>query len=320
VLVTPRSFGRGNPELRTRLEREVAEVHYMPSAGLSSADLISLVGEIDGWIAGLDFITREVLEHAPRLRVIARYGVGTDRIDINAAQARNVVVTATPGANADAVAELVLAFIFALARRLTWADREVRSGHWPAVTGATVSESTLGIVGLGWTGRRLAAKARTLGCTVIAHDPAISPDVADRHGVGLLDLPLLLERADFVSLHVPLTKTTERFVDETFLARMRPGAYLINAARGDLVDERALAQALDSGHLAGAALDVHSREPLAPDPHLLEHPNVILTPHFAAHTAGAHASMGSMALHDCIAVLRGLEPSHPVPAATVRPA
>lgn len=312
VLVTPRSFGRGDDSLRAELERSVAHVRYAAAPNLAADGLGELLADVDGWIAGLDAITAEVLAYAPRLRVIARYGVGVDQIDLAAARARGIVVTNTPGANTDAVAELTLALFSALARSIPWSDREIRAGRWPTVDGRELGRSTVALVGLGAVGKGVARRARALGCSVVATDPAADPRFAAEHRIRLVELDEALAAADFVSLHLPLTPETAHLVDAGFLARTKPGAYLVNTARGGLVDEQALADALRSGHLAGAALDVHDTEPLPVDSPLRALDNLVLTPHSASHTKEAYANMGRMALRDCLAVLDGEPPGHPV--------
>jgi phosphoglycerate dehydrogenase-like enzyme len=317
VLATPRSFGAHDPSLKSELEGMVKTVRYLPSPGMRADELIPLVGDVDGWIAGLDEITRSVIAAAPRLKVIARYGVGTEQVDLEAARERGIVVTNTPGANADAVAELTIAFVLALARRITAAERSARAGIWSPVRGLTVAGRSIGLVGLGAVGRAVAIRARALGCRVLAREPAPDTEFAASHGIELVELDELLSRADFVSLHVPLLPETRGMVNEAFLERMKPGSFLINTARGELIDESALVQAVTSGHLAGVALDTLAQEPPPTDAPLLHLDTVIVTPHIGAHTDGATNAMGRAALRDCLAVLAGRSPEYPVlPTAT----
>lgn len=312
VLVTPRSFGLDDPTLRERLEAEVAAVRYVPSPGMDPAELVPLVGDVDGWIAGLDRIDQSVLEAAPRLKVIARYGVGTEQVDLEAACRQGVAVTNTPGANADAVAELTIGFLFALARGLVPAVEAARGGNWTPVRGRSLEGRVVGLVGFGAVGRAVARRAAALGCRVLACDPLADARLASDHGTELASLDELLAQADFVSLHVPLSPETRALADDAFLAKMRRGSYLVNTARGEVVDEAALLRAVESGHLAGAALDTLVDEPPPADHPLLHAERVIVTPHVGAHADGATAAMGRMALDDCLAVLSGREPAHPV--------
>ena len=315
VLVTPRSFARGDDELRGALTGAVADVRWRQDGGLAGAELAKLAADADGWIAGVEPIDRAVLAGAERLRVIARYGVGVDAIDLAAARERGIVVTNTPGANSAAVAELVIGLIFALARRIPYADRRARDGVWDRITGVEVEGKVVGLLGFGAVGREVARRARALGCRVIAHDPYPAEDVARSLGVDLAARGEVVAASDFLSLHLPLLPDTAGLVDAAFLAAMKPGAFLINAARGELVQDGALLDALHSGHLAGAALDALSDEP--PDSPFAQLDTVILTPHIGAATDRAMRAMGWRALENCLAVLRGEPPLDPVAPAIV---
>jgi D-3-phosphoglycerate dehydrogenase / 2-oxoglutarate reductase len=271
------------------------------------------VAEADGWIAGVEPIDRSVIEHAPRLKVIARYGVGVDNVDLVAAAERGIVVTNTPGANAGAVAELVIGLLLSLARGIPAADRAVRAGRWIASGGVALEGKALGLLGFGAIGRAVAPRARALGCRVLVYDPAPAAATAARKlDVEQASQAELLAASDFVSLHLPVLPETRGMVDAAFLAAMKPGAYLVNAARGELVNEVALLEALRTGHLAGAALDALAQEPPPPGFPLGELDNVVLTPHLGAHTDRAVRTMGRRAMENCLAVLRGEQPPDPV--------
>jgi D-3-phosphoglycerate dehydrogenase / 2-oxoglutarate reductase len=312
VLVTPRSFGRDAPWLRDRLEGEVRHVIYAPTDETTPEQLRAVLADVHGWIAGLDHIDADVLAAAPRLKVIARYGVGVDNVDLEAARRAGVTVTNTPGANAVAVAELALALAFAVARRVAEADRAVRAGRWPRLAGRTLAGRTVGIVGLGAIGREAGVRFRALGCTVVAHDPVADAGFAARHGIETASLEELVPRSQILSLHVPVTPATVDLVDAELLAALPAEAILVNAARGELVDEAALAEALVSGRLAGAGLDALRIEPPPPGHPLLHAPGVVLTPHIGAQADGALEAMGAQSLADCLAVLAGAAPAHPV--------
>ncbi|MEW6668962.1 MAG: phosphoglycerate dehydrogenase [Thermodesulfobacteriota bacterium] len=306
VLVTPTSFGKDDPRLKPALEESVGSVVYNPLARpLISAELLPLVGDIDAYIAGLDSIDRSVIEAAQGLRVIARYGVGVDRVDIPAATARGIVVTNTPGANSVAVAELTIALMLALARDLCRADTATRRGEWPRLSGVGLRGKTVGLVGFGSIGREVASRLKAFGCRVLTSDPFVQAETAEACGARLVSLDELLPAADFVSLHASLHPTTVGMVDEGFLENMKPGAFLVNTARGELIDEAALARALEEGRMGGVALDCFSREPLPADHPLLRFPKVLVTPHTASHTDEATNAMGWMSLEACLAVLRG---------------
>jgi D-3-phosphoglycerate dehydrogenase / 2-oxoglutarate reductase len=312
VLVTPRSFARHEPALLEHAREAVGELLFRPGLAADDPERTALLARADGWIAGLEQIDAGVLEAAPRLRVIARYGVGTENVDLPAAHGRGIAVTNTPGANAESVAELTIAFVGALARSLPWASAAVRAGGWPRVEGVAIAGRTLGLLGLGAIGRAVARRAHALGMQVLAHDPALAPETIRSADAEPASAQEVVGRADFLSLHVPVLPETRGMVDARFLGRMKPGAFLINAARGELVDETALAAAVRSGHLAGAALDSLAAEPPPPDHPLLALDSVIVTPHVGAHTDAATTEMGRRALADCLAVLDGRPPRHPV--------
>lgn len=313
ILVTPRSFGVGDPALRRELESRVGTVRYNDRGRpLRAAELRELIGDVDGLLAGLDEIDAGVLAAAPRLRVIARYGIGTSNVDLPAAAARGIMVTNTPGANAEAVAELTIGLMFALARRIPQADRAAREGNWRSMQGTEIAGKTVGILGLGRIGRAVARRAVALGCRVIAYDPAVDAHLAARHEVELAPLREVAAAAQFLTLHLPLTAETRDLVDRDLLASMREGACLINTARGELIVEEDLLRALESGHLGGAALDTLRDEPPLPTLPLLGRDDVIVTPHMGAATAESSALMGRLAMEDLLAVLSGRAPRFPV--------
>lgn len=311
VLVTPTSFGRDDPEIKVFLESQVGEVIYNPSGRpLASVELVQLLRGVDGMIAGLDNIDREAIQAAGRLKVIARYGVGVDAVDLQAAEERGIVVTNTPGANAGAVAELTIGLMLALARDLPAAVQATKSGGWPRWKGLALEGKTTGLIGFGAVGQQVARRLRCFHCTILAYDPLVTTAPVELAEVQLLPLDEVTRRADFLSLHCPLTPDTRGMVGAGFLERMKPGAFLINTARGELIDEAALLAALQSGQLGGAALDVFVAQPPPEDNPLLALPQVIATPHMGSHTDSATNAMGWMALRDCLAVLRGEAPLH----------
>lgn len=313
ILVTPTSFGRGDPRLRAELEAAVGSVIYNPTAQpLSSAALRELLPGCHGFIAGLDTIDQGALAAADQLRVIARYGAGVDRIDLEAARSRGIIVTSTPSANAVSVAELAIGLMLALLRSIPAAHMATQAGQWPRLSGVSLEGKVVGLIGFGAIGRHVARRLRGFDCTIIAYDPAGDAALAQSLGVQLLAHDVVVGQADILSLHLPALPATRSMVNPAFLQMMKPGAFLINTARGELIDEEALAGALISGHLSGAALDAFSTEPPARENPLLHAPNVILTPHTGAHTDGAIRAMGWGALHDCLAVLRGEAPTHRV--------
>lgn len=313
VLVTPTTFGLYDKRLRHELEGLVGEVIYnRQGRPLTSSELSEMLPGCHGFIAGLDRVDETALESADQLKVIARYGVGVDNIDLDTAARKKITVTNTPHANSVSVAELTVALLLSLARSIPEAADSVRSGGWPRLQGKLLQGKTVGLIGFGCVGREVARRLQGWGVTLLACDPVGDEDVALSLKVQLVELEQLVRRADFVSLHVPILDETRKMVNGRFLARMRAGAYLINTARGEIVDELALLEALNTGHLGGAALDVYANEPPAPDSPLRRHPRLIATPHCASHTDGAADGMGWQSLRDCVAVLRGENPIHPV--------
>ena len=313
VLVTPTSYGRNDARLKSELESLVGKVTYNTTGKpLPSEQLQGLLPDIDGYIAGLDAIDSAALGAAHHLKVIARYGVGVSNVDLKATSDLGIVVTITPGANSKAVAELTLGLMLNLVRPIIQAATSTREGQWPRTQGISLEGKTIGLIGLGAIGQEVARRLVGFDCQILAYDVVVDRHFADSFGVQIVDQDTLLRESDIVSLHLPALPETRSMVDATFLATMKAGSYLINTARGELIDESALAEALRSGHLRGAALDTFVDEPPRAGNPLLGLPQVIVTPHMGSHTDGATNAMGWMALRDCLAVLKGQEPAHPL--------
>lgn len=309
--MTPTSFGKDDPALKATLEKTVGEVIYNPTdRPLKASEVVPLVKDADGYIAGLDQIDASVIGAANRLKVIARYGVGVDRVDVKVATQKGIVVTNTPGANSAAVAELTIALMLASGRQLCQADRNTRRGEWPRLSGIGVRGKTIGLVGFGSIGREVACRLKGFGSRILVSDPYIKPEMVEGCGVQLVPVEELLASSDFVSLHASLNPSTAGMVNQAFLRRMKSGSFLVNTARGELIDEAALHHSLVQGHLRGAALDCFSKEPPDADNPLLQLPQVMVTPHTGAHTDEAMNTMGWMSLQACLAVLRGERPPH----------
>ncbi len=287
------------------LLRRGAEVDVR--TGLARPELLALIAGYEALVVRSETkVTAEVIEAGRRLQVIGRAGVGVDNIDVEAATRRGIVVVNAPTGNTVAAAEHALALLFAVARRLPQAQAAVQAGRWERsqFIGTEVRGKTLGIVGLGRIGSEVARRARGLEMQVIAHDPYLPPEHAAQLGVRLVPFDLLLAAADFISLHVPLTESTRGLIGRRELALCKPSAYLINAARGGLVDEEALAEVLAEGRLAGAALDVFAKEPPADSP-LLHSEKVVATPHVGALTREAQISVALDVAEQVLAVLQG---------------
>jgi len=260
--------------------------------GKKEEELLPLVATIDAWVVrGATKVTRRLLDAAPQLRWVARAGAGLDNIDTAAASERGIGVLNVPGANAVAVAELVFGLLLALFRRIPEADAAMRRGGFDKIQGRELRGKTLAIVGLGKIGGAVARRARGFEMEVIGFDPVVSAAQARELGVEAVTFEDLFPRADILTLHAPMLPETKGMVGAAQIARMPRGSVLVNAARGALVDEVALVEALRSGALSGAALDVYAEEPPKGSP-LLSMPNVVLTPHIGAATVEAQEAVG----------------------------
>jgi D-3-phosphoglycerate dehydrogenase len=262
--------------------------------GLKGDELAAALGDADAvLVRSATRITREALSGATRLKVIGRAGVGVDTIDVEAATERGVAVMNAPAGNTISAAELAFALLLALIRKVPAADRSMKAGEWnrTAFSGTELYGKTLGLVGAGRVGGEVARRARAFGMRVLAFDPFLSGETAREMEVELVPLESLLSQADVLSLHVPLTEKTRGMLGEAELARVKPGAVIINAARGGVLDEAVLIRLLKEGKLAGAALDVFDQEPLPPDHPLRSLPNVVLTPHLGASTEEAQLNV-----------------------------
>lgn len=286
-----------------------------PGKGDGDLDMETLCRLLDGaagWIVGHARVTRPLLEALPGLRVIARRGVGYDRVDVAAARDLGRVVTIAAGGNDDAVADHTIGLMIAVARRFRESQLAMQAGDWSILNGHDLCERTVGLVGLGRIGKSVVRRLSGFDARVLVHTRSPDADYAARTGIHYVDLPELLRRSDFVSLHAPLTPATRFLIDAPALATMKKGAFLINTARGGLVDDAALLAALTSGHLGGAGLDVFVSEgdpAYAPvSEALLALPNVVATPHAGASSHEGLARTNLVAARSVVAVLNGETP------------
>lgn len=297
-----------DPIAKEGIDRLRREVEVDVATGLSAPQLIERIGVYEGLIVRSETrVTADVIAAGKSLKVIGRAGVGVDNIDVEAATERGILVVNSPGGNTIAAAEHTIAMLLALSRNIAQANASLRSGRWERAgfIGVEVLNKTIGIIGLGRIGSEVARRAQGLMMKVVAYDPFLSADVAAKQGIEMLSLDELLARADYVTLHVPLTADTHHLIGARELALMKPGARLINVARGGIVDEGALCEALARGHLAGAALDVFETEPLSPDSPLLSLPNVVVTPHLGASTREAQVNVAIEVAEEMLLALRG---------------
>jgi D-3-phosphoglycerate dehydrogenase len=288
---------------------------------LDKARLLEVLPEYDALVVRSGTkVTAEVLAAGAKLRVVGRAGTGVDNIDVDAATRRGIVVVNAPASNSVAVAELTIGLIMSLARQIPQAHTSLQSGKWERnkFMGFEMRGKTLGLVGLGRIGAEVARRARGLEMTVLSYDPVVSTDRAAQLGVTLATLDDVLAQSDVVSLHVPLIDATRNMINAARLAQMKPTAYLINAARGGIVDEAALINALERRLIAGAAIDVFAKEPPTDSP-LLGHPRVITLPHLGASTVEAQALTGVDVAEGVIDALKGSTPRYAVNAPFVAP-
>ncbi len=282
--------------------------------------LVAEVGDVDALVVAMEPVTARVLAAAPRLKIVARPGVGYDTVDLDVATRRGVVVTIADGTNHQSVADFTFGLMLEAARGIAAAADGVRRGGWERVVGTEVWNKTLAVIGLGRIGRAVAVRARGFDMRVLAVVRREDRAFADRHGIAFASFDDALAEADFLSLHAPLTPQTENLVDARALARMKRGAYLINTSRGGLVDERALADAVREGRLAGAAVDVLRVQGAGSPSPLIGVPNVVVTPHMATLTREAASRVAASVVDSLLAALDGRRPEHVVnPAVYDRP-
>jgi D-3-phosphoglycerate dehydrogenase len=309
VLVTPTSFAKYDKKLSQELESKVGYVKYnRKGKPLVEEDLLPIIGDFDGMIAGLDDITRKVIENAKNLKVIARYGVGVSNVDLEAAKKAGIYVTNTPGANSTSVAELTIGLAIATARSVPYANVETKKGHWPRLKGITLCGKVFGLIGLGNIAKEVVIRLKCFGCKLLTYHPNRNFEFEEENNIEYCSLDSLLRRSDFVSLHIPVTSDTYKMVEKEFLNKMKKGSILINTSRGELIDENALYESLKVGHIGAVALDTFSKEPPESNNPLLSLKQVISTPHIGAGTDMAANEMGRMAMEDCIRVLNGERP------------
>jgi len=313
VVVTQPLPGERLAELATHCELQVLQAEQS-LRGLRERDQLA---NCHGLVCLLtDTIDRPLLDAMPNLQFVSSVSVGVDHIDVGALTERGIPVGHTPGVLVDTTADLAFALLLAAARRVAEGDRFIRAGNWRPdnrwspdfFLGKDVSGSTLGILGLGAIGQAVARRAAGFGMRVIGWTPS-GREVPGVHSVSLEELLL---RSDFVSVHLALSETTRNLLDARRIATMQPGAVLINTARGGIVDEVALARALDSGHLYAAGLDVFEREPMSMDSPLLQHPRVVVVPHIGSATTLTRAKMVDLAVHNAVAALQGQRMPHSV--------
>ncbi|MCK4366748.1 MAG: hypothetical protein KAW84_02235 [Thermoplasmata archaeon] len=285
--------------------------HEVDVMEYGAIELLSNIGRYDAIVVrSRTKVTEDVIQKGENLKVIGRAGVGVDNIDVEAATARRIPVVFSPRGSTVSVAELAIGHMISLARNLVFSDRSIRAGKWEKkkYRGTELQDKVLGLVGAGRIGAEVAKRAKAFGMSVLAFDPYLSDEIADKIGVELVELPRLLKEADFVSVHAILTPETKGLIGKEELDAMKETVYLVNCARGGIVDEAALVNALEEGRIAGAALDVFENEPPGDGP-LLRLENIHLTPHLGASTTEAQVRAGSIVAEQVLKVLGGEQPN-----------
>ncbi len=315
VFVTALSFSKYSKEPREYLEKNGVELVWN-SAGrpLKEEELIaelSRASPIHGIIVGVDPITKKVMKSLPELKIIAKHGVGVDNIDLAAAKERGIIVTNAPGSNNESVADLTWALILAAARQVPKADQLTRQERWDRLLGYEVYEKTIGIIGTGQIGLAVARRAKGFNMKILAYDKFPNEKASKEIGITYVSLEQLLREADIITVHVPLTDETRNLIGRKEFELMKKTAILINTSRGEIVDERALYEALETNRIWAAGLDVYSQEPPVGSP-LLKLPNVVLTPHIGAYTVEANLKMGMAAAKSVVQVFNGENPENRV--------
>lgn len=273
-------------------------------------ELVPLVGDIDGVVAGVDTWDEAVFRLAPKLKAIARFGVGVDNIDLAKAKAYGIRVTNVPGGNANAVAELAVGLLLSLVRSIPSLHQSARRGYWDRRVGGELAGKTVGLLGFGNIAQMVAKKLKGFDVTLIAYDKYPNAAKAAELGVELVASDEVLARGDIVSMHLPSLAETRHMMNDAAFGKMKTGAYFINTARGALVDERALYRALAERTIAGAAIDVYETEPVTADNPLFQLDNIITTPHTAAETEETYRRVGLVTAQALLDVFAGKEPAH----------
>jgi len=305
ILVTSTSFGKTDPLPLQRLKEHRCEIIKNPfGRPLKEEELIPLLSDVDGVIAGLDEFTEEAMKGSSRLKVISRYGVGLDNVDTEAAKRLGIVVTNTPDVNTQAVADLTFGLLLSVSRMIPQAHLSTGRGQWQRFIGRGVYKKVLGIIGLGHIGRAVAKRAKGFEMEILAYDVKQAETFAQTLGIRFRSLDDLLRETDFITLHCELNSQTEGIIGERELGLMKETAFLINTARGGLVDEKALYRALKTGKIAGAALDAYAQEPPLGNP-LLTLENLVATPHIGAHTYETVLDMGLLSVENLMKALKG---------------
>lgn len=298
VLITPRSFGQNSDAPWKALEENGFDIVRNPFERImTEEEMAEIIGEFDAVILGVDPMTKAVLEKADNLKVISRYGVGLDNIDLEYAKERNIAVYRTVGANANAVADYAFGLMLDITRKIAFIDRECRKGNWKKIKTAEMWHKTIGILGLGAIGKGVAKRASGFEMRILAYDPFPDKEFAEKYNIEFVDLKTILQEADFFSLHLPLTEETRNLISFDEFKLMKKNAIIVNTARGAIIDENALYQALETNQIMGAGVDVFEQEPPS-NLDFMKLENIIIGSHCAASSIEAIDNMSSIAVEN----------------------
>ncbi len=314
VVITPRGFANcGEENVKYFQKAGISLVYNQTGKAYTKEEFYALTADADGVIVGVETVDKAYIDSHPMLRAVVKFGVGLDNIDVAYCQEKGIFVGKTAGSNARSVAETAISFILADSKNLYESISNTKANGWSKMTGYEVEGKTVGIAGFGAIGKKVAQMAFGLGMKVLAYDPyGVDEAVAQKFDVTSVGLDALLERSDFVSLHIPLTEETKDLIGLSQLKTMKPQAVLINTARGGIVDEKALIEAIDCGEIAGAALDVLEKEPAAPDSPLLNRDSIIVTNHVASYSKESLDAISLICAGNIIKLYSGEEPLHRV--------
>ena len=305
VLITSRSFGKIGDSAKKILENAGIEITNI-SANFDQAEFERIIPEFDALIIGAHDFSEADMERCPKLKIICKHGVGLDNIHVNKAKELGIAVCNAPGTNSNAVADLALGLMLSVCRKISHSAALVREGVWKSHIGEDVCGKTLGLLGFGAIAKGVARRARGFGMKILAYDPFVTQLPEEFEGwVELCDMDKVITSCDILSVHIPLTPETKNTISTAELAKMKQGSYVINTARGGIVNEMALYEALKSGHLNGAAMDVVESEPMPPDHPLLSLDNVVVTPHIAMYSKEAINAVSLICAENVVACLTG---------------
>ena len=305
VLITSRSFGKIGDSAKKILEDAGIEITNI-SANFDQAEFERIIPEFDALIIGAHDFSEADMERCPKLKIICKHGVGLDNIHVSKAKELGIAVCNAPGTNSNAVADLALGLMLSVCRKISHSAALVREGVWKSHIGEDVCGKTLGLLGFGAIAKGVARRARGFGMKILAYDPFVTQLPEEFEGwVELCDMEKVITSCDILSVHIPLTPETKNTISTAELAKMKQGSYVINTARGGIVNEMALYEALKSGHLNGAAMDVVESEPMTPDHPLLSLDNVVVTPHIAMYSKEAINAVSLICAENVVACLTG---------------